>query len=81
MYTDIYFILKSASWKECYHFFISCCQFPGPLRYHNEFKLISKEDTGLRGSCPNYHGRKNISEDVRGHSSGDCVNLETAYER
>jgi len=25
--------------------------------------------------------RKNISEDVRGHSSGDCVNLETAYER
>ena len=62
-------------------FFISCCQFPGPLRYHNEFKLISEEDTALRGSCPNYHVRKNISEDVRGHSSGDCVNLETAYER
>ncbi|XP_020617741.1 general transcription factor 3C polypeptide 1-like isoform X2 [Orbicella faveolata] len=56
-------------------------QFPGPLRYNNEFKLISEEDTGIRGSCPSYHVRKNISEDVRGHSSGDCVNLETAYER
>ncbi|KAL9959948.1 hypothetical protein ACROYT_G033327 [Oculina patagonica] len=51
-------------------------KFPGPLKYNNEFKLISEETSGIRGSCPSYHVRKNISEDVR-----DCVDLETAYER
>ncbi|XP_022784579.1 general transcription factor 3C polypeptide 1-like [Stylophora pistillata] len=56
-------------------------QFPGPLRFSSEFKLISDQESGIKGSCPSYHMRKNISEEIRGSSDGDFLDLKTAYER
>ncbi|XP_068737049.1 general transcription factor 3C polypeptide 1-like isoform X2 [Montipora capricornis] len=54
-------------------------QYVGPLRDSNEFKLICDQDLGVRGSCPSYHERKNITEVIR--EQAVYQNLETVYER
>ena len=74
-YTNYFYLITLVMWP-----WISF-QFPGPLRYSCEFKLISDQESGIRGSCPSYHVRKNISEEIRGSLNRDCLDLKTAYER
>ncbi|XP_044181643.1 general transcription factor 3C polypeptide 1-like isoform X7 [Acropora millepora] len=54
-------------------------QYQGPLKESNDFKLVSDQDLGIRGSCPGYQERQNITEEIR--SQTDYQSLETVFKR
>jgi len=54
-------------------------QYQGPLKESNDFKLVSDQDLGIRGSCPCYQERQNITEEIR--SQTDYQSLETVFKR
>ena len=54
-------------------------QYQGPLKESNDFKLISDQDLGIRGSCPGYQERQDITEEIR--SQTDYQSLETVFKR
>ena len=65
-------------------FFLFCFvlfffQYQGPLKESNAFKLICDEDLGIRGSCPSYFVRENVTQQIRGQE--EYTSLETTYKR
>ena len=52
-------------------------QFQGHLKDSNEFKLVSEQR--IRGSCPSYSVRKNVTQDIR--SQAEYLHLEAACQR
>lgn len=59
--------------------FVFFFQYQGPLKESNAFKLICDEDLGIRGSCPSYFMRENVTRQIRGQE--EYTSLETAYKR